>query len=300
MHAQKRKYKNYPIDQEITELQSLLRRHRIQPKKRLGQTFLFKQSIAEEIVRLADIKSRDTVVEIGAGLGALTNPLAECAAKVIGLEYDRALASILQKIIKHKNVEIIRADALNFDYRKVFTQYKRKLNIIGNLPYYMTSPLIFKLLKLRSIIEVIIVMIQKEVADRIVAQPGTKEYGTISVFSQLYCDVSKQLTVSKECFYPCPKVDSEVVKFTIYEKPVVEIKDGRFFEKLVRASFSQRRKTLLNSLKSAHYFNRGKQNVLYAIEQSGIDPRRRAETLTISEFNTICQRISSIRPLPPQ
>jgi 16S rRNA (adenine1518-N6/adenine1519-N6)-dimethyltransferase len=293
MNAQTRKHKNHYIDREFTALLSLLKRHRTQPKKRLGQTFLFKQSIAEEIARLADIKSYDTVVEIGAGLGALTIPLAERAANVIGLEYDIALVSILQKIIRHKNVEIIRADALNFDYREIFTKYKTKLKIIGNLPYYMTSPLIFKLLKLKSIIEVILIMIQKEVADRVVAQPGTKNYGTISIFSQLYCDVSKHLTVSKDCFYPCPKVDSEVVTFTIRESPVVELKDEQFFEKLVRTSFSQRRKTLLNSLKGAHYFNRGKQKIVQALEQSGIDYRRRPETLTISEFNTLCQQIIS-------
>lgn len=300
MNALTRKHKDYYTDQEVIKLLSLLKRNRIQPKKRLGQTFLLKQFIAEEIVRLADIKSQDIVVEIGAGLGALTLPLSEKAAKVIGLEYDIVLVSLLQKIIKHKNVEIIRADALHFNYREVFTKYKTKLKVIGNLPYYLTSPLIFKLLKLKSIIEVILVMIQKEVADRIVAQPGTKDYGTISIFSQLHCDVSKQLTVTKDCFYPLPKVDAEVLQFTIYEKPVVEVEDVHFFEKLVRASFAQRRKTLLNSLKGAHYFNRGKQKILEALEIAGIDPQRRPETLAINEFNTLCQQISLIKPLPPQ
>lgn len=300
MNKKIKKCKKYHRDPEANELLSLLRRHRIKPKKRLGQTFLFKQFIAEEIIRLADINSNDIVVEIGAGLGILTLPLAERNAHIIGLEYDVALVSILQKIITHRNVEIIRADALNFDYRKVFTKYKIKLKIIGNLPYYITSPLIFKLLKLKSIIEVILIMIQKELANRLVAQPGTKDYGTISIFSQLYCDISKQLTVSKNCFYPRPEVDSEVVQFNIYEKPVVEVKDEIFFEKLVRASFAQRRKTLLNSLKGAHYFNRDKKKILESLERSGIDPRRRPETLTINEFNTLCQQISAIKPLPPQ
>ena len=293
MSAQTKKYKIHHRDQELTEQLALLKKHRIKPKKRLGQIFLFKNFIVEEIVRLADIKCHDIVVEIGAGLGALTLPLAERAAKVIGLEYDVVLISLLKKIITHNNVEIIHADALNFDYGEVFTKYKTKLKIIGNLPYYMTSPLIFKLLKLKSIIDVIILMIQKEVADRITAHPGTKDYGTISIFSQLYCDVSKQLTVTKDCFYPRPKVDSEVVKFTIYEKPTAKVKDGQFFEKLVRASFSHRRKTLLNGLKGAHYLNRDKQKILQALERSGIDPKRRPETLTISEFNILCQQILS-------
>ncbi len=300
MYSHTKNQKKYPKDQEVTELLSLLKRNRFQPKKRLGQTFLFKQSIAKEIVSFSDIKSHDLVIEIGAGLGVLTHLLAESAAKVIALEYDTALVSILQKIITHKNVEIIRADALNFDYRKVFTQNKSKLKIIGNLPYYMTSPLIFKLLKITPFIDSITVMIQKEVADRVAAQPGGKDYGTISIFSQIYCDISKELTVSSECFYPLPKVDSEVVRFTIRERPVVEVKDKQFFEKLVRASFSQRRKTLLNSLKGASFFNRGKQKILESLKNSGIDPQRRPETLTINEFNTLCQQITSIKPFPPR
>ena len=164
----------------------------------------------------------------------------------------------------------------------------------------MTSPLIFKLLKFTSFIDSITVMIQKEVADRVAAQPGKKDYGTISIFSQLFCDISKELTVSKDCFYPIPKVDSEVLKFTMLERPVVEINDVQFFEKLVRASFSQRRKTLLNSLKGASFFNRGKQKILEALKNSGIDPQRRPETLTIDEFNTLSQQITSIKPLPPR
>jgi len=300
MHSQTKNKKNYPKDPEVTELLSLLKRNRFQPKKRLGQTFLCKQSIAAEIVHLSEIKSHDLVVEIGAGLGALTHLIAESAAKVIALEYDTALVSILQKIVTHKNVEIIRADALNFDYKKVFNQHKSKLKIIGNLPYYMTSPLIFKLLKFTSFIDSITVMMQKEVADRVAAQPGKKDYGTISIFSQLFCDISKELTVSKDCFYPIPKVDSEVLKFTMLERPVVEINDVQFFEKLIRASFSQRRKTLLNSLKGASFFNRDKQKILEALKNSGIDPQRRPETLTIDEFNTLSQQITSIKPLPPR
>jgi 16S rRNA (adenine1518-N6/adenine1519-N6)-dimethyltransferase len=257
----------------------------------LGQTFLFKQFIAEEIVRLANITSGDIVIEIGSGLGILTLSLAGSGAKIIGLEYDTALVSILKKIITNKKTEIIRADALNFNYEDVFTKHKNKLKIIGNLPYYMTSPLIFKLLGLKSIIATIFIMIQKEVADRIVAQPETRNYGTLSIFSQIYFDVSKKLTVTKDCFYPTPKVDSEVVEFTIKDAPLVEVKDEQLFEKLVRASFSKRRKTFLNSMKGANYLNRDKQKMLQAMERSEIDPIRRPETLTISEFNLLCTEL---------
>jgi len=292
VREKRRKYKKHYEDQELTKLLSLLKRHRIRPKKRLGQTFLFKQFIAEEIVRLANITSSDIVIEIGSGLGILTLSLAGSGAKIIGLEYDTTLASILQKIITNKNTEIIRADALNFNYEEAFTKHRSKLKIIGNLPYYMTSPLIFKLLGLKSIIETIFIMIQKEVADRIIAQPETRNYGTLSIFSQLYFDVSKKLTVTKDCFYPPPKVDSEVVEFTIRDTPLVEIKDEQLFEKLVRASFSKRRKTFLNSMKGANYLNRDKEEILQAMERSGIDPRRRPETLAISEFNLLCTELS--------
>jgi 16S rRNA (adenine1518-N6/adenine1519-N6)-dimethyltransferase len=286
--------KNYPQDQELTEILSLLKRNRLRPKKRLGQTFLFKKYIAEEIVRLADITRQDIVVEIGAGLGVLTRPLAERAESVIALEYDTALVSLLQKIIANKNVEIIRADALHYGYEKLFAQHKRKLKIIGNLPYYITSPLLFKLLELKSIIDEVTIMMQKEVADRVVSQPKKKEYGTISIFSQLHFDISKQLTVVKDCFYPEPKVDSEVVKFTARSIPLAEVKNERLFEKVIRTTFSNRRKTLLNSIKGANYFNLDKNKILIAFEHSGIDPQRRPETLTISEFSTLCNNIGSV------
>ena len=233
------------------------------------------------------------VIEIGPGMGILTLPLAGSGANIIGLEYDTALVSILQKTIPTKHTDIIRADALNFNYEDVFTKHGKKLKIIGNLPYYMTSPFIFKLLSLKSIIETIVIMIQKEVADRIIAQPATRNYGTLSIFSQLHFDVSKQLTVTKDCFYPTPKVDSEVVVFSIRDTPRVDVKDKHLFEQLVRASFAKRRKTLLNSMKGANYLNRDKQTILNAMEGSGIDPRRRPETLTINEFNTLCIHILS-------
>jgi 16S rRNA (adenine1518-N6/adenine1519-N6)-dimethyltransferase len=293
MPTTKRHSRNYQRDQELTDFIALLKKYRIQPKKRLGQIFLFKRFISEEIVRLANITDHDVVIEIGPGLGALTRPLAKKGAQIIGLEYDRALVSTLQKVVREQAVEIIRADALNFDYHNVFNKYTTKLKIIGNLPYYLTSPLIFKFLKLRSIIDSMLVMIQKEVADRLTAQPGTRDYGTISIFAQLYCEVSKQLTVTKDYFYPRPKVDSEIVAFTVLDKPLVAINDELFFEKLVRASFLRRRKTLLNALKGTDYFNRGKDRILEALIALEIDPQRRPETLSISEFSKLSTRIMS-------
>lgn len=293
MREKRSNHKGHPDDQERTELLSLLKRHRIQPKKRLGQTFLFKRFIAEEIVRLANITTCDVVIEIGAGLGILTRPLAGCGARIIGLEYDTTLVSILQKNIVNNNTDIIRADALHFNYQEVFGKYRKKLKIVGNLPYYMTTPLVFTLLRLKPIIETILIMIQKEVADRMIAQPSTKNYGTLSIFSQIDFDVSKKLTVTKDCFYPLPKVDSEVVELRTKHSPLVSVSDNQLFEQLVRASFAKRRKTLLNSLKGANYLNRDRQTIWQAMERSEIDPRRRPETLSISEFNLLCSHISS-------
>ena len=273
------KQKKTFTDQELTAFRSLLKQHNVYPKKRLGQTFLYKRFIAEEIVRRAQITPDDVVVEIGPGLGALTFTLAEKGSSVIALEYDSELAAILQKIITHKNVEVIRVDALHFDYDKLYDNHKVKLKIIGNLPYYLTSPLIFKLLSLHPLIQSMLVMIQKEVADRITAQPGTKNYGTISVFAQLHCVISQQLTVTSDCFYPIPQVDSEVVAFSFREKPAVDIKDEETFEHLVRASFAKRRKTLLNALKGANYLNRTREIIVTALERAEIDPTRRPETL---------------------
>jgi len=293
MSTTKRYSRNYQSDQELTDFIALLKKHRIQPKKRLGQTFLYKRFISDEIVRLANITKHDVVIEIGPGLGALTRPLAEQGAHIIGLEFDMALVAAMQKIVREPRVEIVRADALHFDYHNVYNQHTTKLKIIGNLPYYLTSPLIFKLLTLRPIIHGMLVMIQKEVADRLAAQPGTRAYGTISIFTQLYCEVKKQLTVTKDNFYPRPKVDSEIVAFAVRDKPLVAVNDERFFEKLVRASFLRRRKTLLNALKATDYFNRGKDRILEALNALDIDPQRRPETLSISEFSKLSTHIMS-------
>lgn len=291
MSKQRRKQPSNPPDQELIAFRALLKQHNVYPKKRLGQTFLCKSFIAEEIVRRAHISPGDVVVEIGPGLGALTFSLAQTGAPVIALEYDSELAAVLQKIISSSNLEVNRVDALHFDYESLYNRHKVKLKIIGNLPYYLTSPLIFKLLSLHPLIHSMLVMIQKEVADRITAQPGTKDYGTISVFSQLYSVISQQLTVTKDCFYPVPQVDSEVVLFSFHEKPLIDIKDEATFEHLVRASFAKRRKTLLNALKGANYLNRTREKIVAALEKAEIDPTRRPETLSISDFSNICTNI---------
>jgi 16S rRNA (adenine1518-N6/adenine1519-N6)-dimethyltransferase len=279
-------------DPERSALIGVLKQHRIIPHRRLGQVFLFKHSIALEIVRLAAIHRGDVVVEIGSGLGILTVPLAHSGARITALEYDSKLAAHLAGELNCRTVEVTRADALHFDYRRLCEQYGKKLIIIGNLPYYLTSPLIFTLLELRPYIIRLVLMIQQEVADRISALPGTPGYGIISILSQLYCEVERRLTVLKDCFYPRPAVDSAVMVFTMRSQPLAALADENFFATLVRVAFAQPRKTLLNALKACNYFDRGKERMVDALHHAGIEPMRRAHMLSIDEYARLSNTIS--------
>jgi 16S rRNA (adenine1518-N6/adenine1519-N6)-dimethyltransferase len=284
-------------DPERSAVISLLRHHRIMPHKRLGQVFLFKQFIAEEIVRCAAIRGGDVVVEIGSGLGILTVPLGQSGAQIIALEYDSRLAVYLAGAMGRGDVEVIRADALHYDYRRLCEHCGKELIIVGNLPYYLTSPLIFKLLSLRPYIVRLVLMMQREVADRITALPGTPGYGIISILSQVSFQIEHRLTVVKDCFYPLPAVDSEVVVFNRHSRPQRSLTDERAFATLVRVAFAHPRKTLLNAFKACNYFDRGKDMLLQALHECGIDPMRRAHTISIDEYaglsNTIFPGSSS-------
>lgn len=271
-------------DPECSAVIGELRQQRIMPHKRLGQVFLFRRAVAEDIVRLAQINSGDVVVEIGTGLGILTVPLAQSGARIIGLEYDSRLASYLGSKMHFSNLEIIRADALNFNYINLYDEHDKKLIIMGNLPYYLTSPLVFKLLGLRSYLSRLVLMMQREAADRIAARPGAPGYGIISILSQLYFHVTRRLTVLKDCFYPLPAVDSEVVVFTPRGRALIGPGDEKAFASLVKVSFAHPRKTLLNAFKGCNYFNRGRERIIEALLSTGIDPLRRAQTVSIDEY----------------
>ena len=280
-------------DAERSALIGTLRRHGITPHKRLGQVFLFRRSIAEQIVSFARIDGRDLVVEIGAGLGILTVPLADSGARVIGLEYDSRLASYLKSELHRGNLEVERADALNFPYGSLSRRLGKKMIIMGNLPYYLTSPLIFKLLGLRSYISRMVLMIQREAADRISAQAGTQGYGIISILSQMFFEVTHRLTVLKDCFYPLPAVDSEVVLFTHRSRPLAALADERAFITLVKLSFAHPRKTLLNAFKGCDYLSRGKESIVETMYAAGIDPMRRAHTVSIDEYARLSNMLAA-------
>lgn len=260
--------------------------------KSLGQNFLTDKNIIDNIIEASNIGENDLVIEIGPGIGVITKEAAAKAGSVIAVEIDKNLIPILQETLADEtNVKIINRDILKTDLTAVIEEEKKtfpqmeSVRIIGNLPYYITTPIIMKLLEDGVPADSITVMMQKEVADRIKAAPGNKERGALSVAVQYYCQVVKVTDVPKEVFVPAPKVDSTVLRLDIRKEKPVELKDDKLFFKAVKSGFAQRRKTLLNSLASGTGL--GKDKIGQILEEAGIDPGRRAETLDIDEFAKI-------------
>ncbi|MGN0727485.1 MAG: 16S rRNA (adenine(1518)-N(6)/adenine(1519)-N(6))-dimethyltransferase RsmA [Anaerovoracaceae bacterium] len=261
--------------------------------KSLGQNFLTDKNIIDEIIESAQIGPEDLVMEIGPGMGVITMEAAEKAKKVIAVEIDKNLIPILKETLKdYDNVEIINKDILKTDVNGLIDGCKEKfagVKILGNLPYYITTPIIMKLLEDGVKADSITIMMQKEVADRIKALPETKAYGALSVAVQYYCTAEAVVNVPKEVFMPQPKVDSTVLRLCIRkEKPVI-LEDRDMFFRCVKAGFGQRRKTLLNSLMGID--NITKDIVRDALEKAGIDPSRRAETLNLEEFAKLSNEV---------
>jgi len=252
------------------------------PKKHLGQNFLYDSSILSRIISSADLSPEDTVVEIGPGPGRMTRLLAERAKRLIAIELDRALYERLKgDFIAYRNVEIIHGDVLRFPFETLET-----FKVVANIPYYITTPIIFKLLEAKEHLRSMTLTIQKEVAERIVAQPGGKDYGVLSINTQYYVVPELKFIIPKEAFRPAPKVDSAVIHMTIRQAPPVSVRDEKLFFSIVRTAFSQRRKTLSNSLNS---FGKDIKDIL---GEAGIDPRRRPETLSIGEFAFLANVLS--------
>jgi len=264
----------------------IIHQYNIKPRKRLGQSFLLDINTIHKIAAAGGISSDDVVVEIGAGIGVLTKDIAQSARRVIAVEIDPQLVTALQEQLDgHDNVEISSGDILKFDFALIAEQYKTKVKVIGNIPYNISSPVIFHLLSYRSVISDFTLMLQKEVVERLVAPPDNKSYGVPSVILQMFAAVEKVLDVPATCFYPRPKVESAVISGAFRERPLVALADEEFFIKLVKAAFAQRRKTLLNNLKRAALMtNVPEEKIREALEEARIDGRRRGETLTVAEF----------------
>lgn len=261
-------------------------------KKGLGQNFLSSQSVLEEIADAAEIENKG-VMEIGPGFGVLTNELAKRARKVLALEIDDRLIPILADTLsEYDNVKIVNQDVLKADLQKLIKdEFKEeKISVAANLPYYITTPIITTLIEGGLPLNNLVVMVQKEVADRIVAEPDSKNYGAISVLCQYYTEVELVTVVGADLFVPPPKVDSAVVRMKFRDTPAVSVKDEKMFFRTVKAAFSQRRKTLLNCLVSN--FTQTKSELAEILESVGIDPTRRGETLSLSEFAALSDMLS--------
>ncbi|MGN0162158.1 MAG: 16S rRNA (adenine(1518)-N(6)/adenine(1519)-N(6))-dimethyltransferase RsmA [Candidatus Ornithomonoglobus sp.] len=253
-------------------------------KKGLGQNFLTSQEVLEEIADAAEIDGGGAL-EIGPGFGVLTNELAKRASKVVALEIDDRLIPILNDTLaEYDNVKIINKDVMKTDLKALINEEfgGERISIAANLPYYITTPIITTVIEAGLPLNNLVVMVQKEVADRLRAKPETKDYGAISVLCQYYTEPELVRIVPAGLFVPAPKVDSAVLKMRFREKPAVEVKDEKLFFKTVKAAFSLRRKTLLNCL--AANFPKSKAELTEIMDSAGIDPRRRGETLSLEEF----------------
>ena len=267
----------------------IIRKYAIKPRKRLGQSFLMEQNVIRKIAALANVTKNDIVVEIGAGIGVLTEDLAQNAAKLIAVEMDDKLVEVLKdKLLKYNNVKIYSGDILKFNFGAIDRDGEQKIKVIGNVPYNISSPVLFHLLSFRKIIDSFVLMLQKEVIQRLVAPPGGKDYGVPSVILQMFASVEKVLDVPAGCFYPRPKVESSVIKGFFLERPLVELANEEFFIRLVRDAFAQRRKMLINNLKKSKLLEGVSESFLKeALKLAGIDGQRRGETLSVEEFGLL-------------
>ncbi|MBU5273024.1 16S rRNA (adenine(1518)-N(6)/adenine(1519)-N(6))-dimethyltransferase RsmA [Staphylococcus caprae] len=258
-------------------------------KKSLGQNFLVDVNIINKIIEASQIDETTGIIEVGPGMGSLTEQLAKHAKKVMSFEIDQRLIPVLNDTLSpYDNVTIINEDILKADIGKAVNTYLNdcdKIMVVANLPYYITTPILLNLMQQDIPIDGYVVMMQKEVGERLNASVGTKAYGSLSIVAQYYTETSKVLTVPKSVFMPPPNVDSIVVKLMQREEPLVDIDDEEAFFKLAKAAFAQRRKTINNNYQN--FFKDGKQyksSILNWLENAGIDPKRRGETLTIQDF----------------
>ena len=277
-------------------IRAIKNRYGFQFSKSLGQNFLTDKGVIDGIIEGAGIGPEDLVIEIGPGIGVLTAAAAEKAGKVIAIEIDRNLITILgDTLAEYHNIEVINENVMKIDLNALISrednvEYKN-VKIIGNLPYYITTGIIMMLLESHVPAESITIMMQKEVAERIKEGPGSRTYGALSVAVQYYCTVDLVEEVPKHVFMPQPKVDSTVLRLNLREKPPVDLIDEKMFFRCVKAGFGQRRKTLLNSLGQTGY---NKDQIRQCLEEAGIDAKRRAETLSLEDFAALANAFSSL------
>lgn len=265
----------------------ILQKYQFHFQKKFGQNFLIDTHVLEKIIREAQITKEDCVIEIGPGIGTMTQYLAEYARQVIAIEIDKNLIPILEDTLSsYHNVTIINEDVLKVDIRKLAEEKNRgrPIKVVANLPYYITTPIVMGLLESHVPLDSITIMVQREVAQRMQEGPGSKEYGALSLAVQYYAKPEIVANVPPNCFMPRPNVGSAVIRLTCHEKPPVEAKNEKFMFDLIRASFNQRRKTLVNSLGNAANIKVTKEQVAEALEAMGLSPSVRGEALSLEQF----------------
>ncbi|KEO83150.1 16S rRNA (adenine(1518)-N(6)/adenine(1519)-N(6))-dimethyltransferase RsmA [Tumebacillus flagellatus] len=271
-------------------------RHGFQFKKSLGQNFLIDGNILDKIVEAAELDENAGALEIGPGIGTLTQELCEAAKQVVAVEKDGRLLGVLRETLSdYDNVHIEHNDVLEANLHEIFAQHFEgvsEVSVVANLPYYVTTPIVMKLLEEKLPLRNIVVMVQREVAERMAAKPGGKEYGTLSIAVQYWTEPQLVTRVPESAFMPAPNVESTVIKLKVRKEPAVQVKDTDLFFHLVKASFAQRRKTLLNNLQSNLQPKRDKETILAALDRAGIDPTRRGETLSLDEYAKLADELA--------
>ena len=279
----------------LEETRFILKKYNIKANKKLGQNFLIDDTVIEKIISSAEIEKNDLIIEIGPGLGTLTSKLLEKARRVIAIELDERMIKILTDRFKlYNNFELINEDVLKVDLKKLIFENaiaEGKAKIVANLPYYITTPIIMKLLEDKLNIASITVMVQKEVADRMTAKPGDKLSGAITYSVNYYAEAKEIVLVGKESFIPSPEVDSKVIKLQIRDVPPVNIEDDEVFFKVIRASFMQRRKTLINGLTNSGLI-KDKEKLLQIFKHMNLNAEIRGEKLTLEQFAELSNLIT--------
>ncbi|MCX5665942.1 MAG: 16S rRNA (adenine(1518)-N(6)/adenine(1519)-N(6))-dimethyltransferase RsmA [Candidatus Omnitrophica bacterium] len=274
-----------------TQLKAVFQKYDFSPLKRFGENYLIDGNVKDGIIAEASLAPGDTILEIGPGFGALTLDLAAGSAAVFGVEKDKKAFEILKDLVKDglPNLKIFNEDILEYDISKIFTG--KKIKVVGNLPYYITTPVIEYIIENRDIIDSALILMQREVADRLLAPEGSKDRGSISCFVQYYTKPEYLSTINRASFYPVPGVDSSLVRLKILDKPAHQVKDEAVFFKIVRGAFNQRRKSIINSLSREAVLNIPKAELMSILNKLKIDPTSRPEVLPLKSFADICNEV---------
>ena len=271
----------------------IIKKYEFSFKKNFGQNFLVDERVLDKIVSAADINENDLVIEVGPGIGTLTQAMAKKAGKVISVEIDKTLVPILGELLEdYNNIEIINEDILKVDINEIIENHKgMNVKMAANLPYNITTPIIMGILEKHIPMDSLTVMIQKEVAYRMNAKPSTKDYGSLSLVTQYYCEPYLVANVPQNCFMPRPNVDSAVIKHSILKEPRIKVKNEKFMFDFIKAGFSQRRKTLVNCIFNSGLVTLNKEELGKVLNELGYDERVRGESLTLEDYGKISDKM---------